>query len=193
MRKFVTVLLMVLMLWTPVRVASASDGGGIVILNAVSAFSKPATFLSIVVLSYVIVSTAFSPQIAALPPSLRTRTVLALTATLTLTFFQFVFLESIRYFIYSLTFPQPYFQRSPAITSATATPEEAQEGLWSASNPEVMAKAAPVDPVKEKEDQIKAAVAAALRNPDVAEKYLRFATPDVQYAVEKALTNRYGP
>ena len=193
MRKFVTVLLMMLMLWTPVRVASAKDGGGIVILNTVSVFSRPAAFASVVLFSYAIVTLLFAPQIALLPPATRTRTVLALTATLTLNYFNYVFLNSIRYFIYSLTFPQPYFQRNSAATSAVATAEEKQEGLWSASNPDVMTKAVPVDTEKEKQDLINDAVAVALRDPEVAEQYLDYATPDVHRAVYKAIINRYGP
>ena len=190
MRKFVTVLLMVLMLWTPVRLASANDGGGIVILNAISAFSRPTTFSTVILLSYIIVTNMFAPQIVMLPPAIRKRTVLAMTAALTLAFFHYVFANSIRYFLYSLTFPQPYFQRNPAITSATATPEEAQEGLWSAANPDVMAKAAPVDAEKEKQDLINKAVQAALRDPEVAQNYLDYATPEVKAAVTKALADR---
>ncbi|MEX1035354.1 MAG: hypothetical protein WDZ54_05320 [Sneathiella sp.] len=190
MRKFVTVLLMVLMLWTPVRVALANDGGGIVDLNTISAFSRPTTFLTVVLLSYIIVTNMFAPQIIMLPSAFRTRAVLAMTAALTLAYFQYVFANSIQYFLYSLTFPQLYFQRSPAAALATATAEEKQEGLWSASNPDVMAKAVPVDAEKEKQDLINDAVAAALRNPEVAKQYLEYATPEVKAAVTKALADR---
>lgn len=190
MRKLVTVLLMVLMLWTPVRMASASgDGGGIVILNTVSAFTKPTTFVTIVLLSYAIVVNLFGPQILTLPPALRARAILALTAEFTATFFQYVFANSIRYFLFALTFPQFYYERSPSANPAT--PEQAQEGLWTASNPDVKAQAAPVDPEKDKQDLINKAVQAALRDPELAKNYLDYATPDVKAAVTKALADRH--
>ena len=190
MRKFVTVLLMVLMLWTPTRFASANDGGGIVDLITVSAFSRPITFTTVVLLSYVIVNSLFTTQIVALPPAIRTRVVLAMTAKLTLSFFQYVYINSFRYFIYSLTFPQLYFQRIPATAMTTAPAEEKQEGLWSASNPEVMKTAVALDQDKEKQELINDAVQAALRDPEVAKKYLEYATPELKAAVAKALADR---
>ena len=68
-----------------------------------------------------------------------------------------------------------------------------ENSLWSASNPDVMTKAVPVDTEKEKQDLINDAVAVALRDPEVAEQYLDYATPDVHRAVYKAIINRYGP
>ncbi|MCF8466704.1 MAG: hypothetical protein K9G33_04825 [Sneathiella sp.] len=188
MRKFVTVLLMVAMLSMPGRFAAANDGGGIVVQNIVSAFSRPSGFLSILILNMAVVATVFSPTIALLPPAQRTRFTLAMTLTLTAIYLRNAIATLTRYFIYSLTFQILYLTRmSPA---NAATPEAAQEGLWSASSPDVIAKAEPAAKEKTKQEVINEAVAAALRNPQVAQNYLDYATPEVKAAIEKALADR---
>jgi hypothetical protein len=190
MRKIFTVLLIITMLSMPTRFASASgDGGGIVVLNTISAFTQPTTFITVVLLSYVIVNSVFAPQIVTLPPAIRSRAVLAMTATLTLEFFRSVMAESVRYFLYVVTF-SPYFSLQSPASSAAATDEETQSGLWSASNPDVMTTAVPIDTEKDKQETINKAVQGALRDPEVAKKYLEYATPEVKAAVTRALENQ---
>ena len=192
MRKIFTVMLMVLMLSTPTRFAAASggDGGGIVLLNTVSAFARPEVFTTVVISSFIIVSTIFAPRLALLPPAQRSQLTLALTATLTYLFFEEVILKHIRYLIYAMSTPFFFLQPGNVASNPSASPEEAQAGLWSASNPDVMTAATPIDEEKEKQDLINEAVQGALRDPEVARKYLEYSTPEVKAAVTKALENQ---
>lgn len=191
MRKFVTVMLIFVMLSMPARFAAASggDGGGIVILNAISAYSKPTLFTTVLLVNYVFVSTFFAPLINQLPPRIRARATLTLTASYTLAYFQRMMIEFAMYFLYTVTLPLFFSPQSPA-SKTTATPEEAQTGLWSASNPDVMTNVEAKDEEKEKQDLINRAVQGALRDPEVAQRYLDYATPEVQAAVTKALANQ---
>ncbi|MZR32080.1 hypothetical protein [Sneathiella litorea] len=191
MQKFVTVLLIFIMLSMPARFAAASggDGGGMVILNTISAFAKPEVFTLVVLTNFFIVNTAFSPIISQLPPAVRSKYALTLTAVLTLNYFRYAMLEFTRYFLYALFSPGFYFQENPDSRSV-ATPEKAQEGLWSASNPDVMTNAVAQNEEKEKQELINKAVQAALRDPEIARKYLEYSTPEVKAAVTKALENQ---
>lgn len=190
MRKIFTVVLIILMLSSPTRIATASDGGGIVLLNTVSAFTKPAVFTTIVLTSFFVVNTLFAPELATLPPLQRSELTLTLTATLTFLFFKDIVLKHIRYLIYALTTPFFYFQPESVASSPSATPEEAQTGLWSASNPDVKAAAVAEEKEKEKQELINKAVQGALRDPEIAKKYLEYSTPEVKAAVTKALENQ---
>ena len=190
MRKFVTVLLIFIMLSMPARFAAASDGGGgIVDLVTISAFARPEVFTIVALHSFFIVSIVFAPTLSALPPAQRARITVLLAKELTLEFFRYAMLEFTRYFLFILTTANFYFQAEPN-DSSTASPEEAQEGLWSASNPDVMSTATPVDAEKEKQETINRAVQAALRDPEIARKYLEYSTPEVKAAVTRALENQ---
>jgi len=189
MRKFVTVLLMVVMLSTTSRIAVASpggDGGGIVQI-LVSAFAKPEGFIRVALVQIVVLTAFFAPQ--ALIRSSRQVALanLVLSGTLTLAYFLYAITELFRYLVYHVFFVQPYFYKTSSTVSSS--PQDTQSGQWSASDPELAAsiKAYQEDADADKEDAIDEAVEAALRDPEVAAHYLKFATPEVRAAVEKAL------
>lgn len=192
MRKIFTVLLILLMLSTPTRFASASGGdggGGIVDLNTISSFARPEVFTVILLTSFFIASTVFSPSTSVLPPAQRTKATLIITATLTLQFFMYVMREFAAYFLYILNISNFFFEVETA-SDALASPEQAQKGLWSAANANVVSNATSVEEDKEKQEVINRAVQAALRDPEVAQNYLDYATPEVKAAVTRALENQ---
>lgn len=210
MRKCVTVLMMIILLSMPHNMAWAvksgsgsgsgqGKGGYDVNVTLEQAVARPAFFLTLALTQIFVIATSFQPRFLAGNPRLRSQFDLISTGTLTTAFFALAVVKFIRYFVY-IMIANPYFTQYLSAPPQNGQVPELDDDIYSLPVEEVstvIRKTATTTPpptppyFTEKERAINAAVDRALRDPELAEKYLQFATPEVREAVNKALDNQF--
>ncbi len=205
MRKFVTVLMMIAMLSMPNNMALAvksgsgsgsgeGKGGFDANVTLEQAMARPAFFVSIALIQVFSATNLFLPSGLFGKQDRRTLISLLATGGQTVDFFLSALSEYVRYFVYYFLFTNPYFAENDSTNSQQTAPKD---DVYSVAVPEistVFRRASDTKPppfVTKKQRAINAAVERALRDPELAKKYLEFASPDVRHAVQNALNNQF--
>ncbi len=208
MRKFVTVLLMITMLAMPSNMALAvksgsgsgsgeNKGGNDANVTMEMAVARPAFFITIAITQILVMTTLFAPRSVIGKSRDAVLLTLAMTGTLTLAYFLYVMTELYRYIIYQVLFSLPYFNQYNSSNRVSSQEVETEDDVWRISNADALAAAQtrdiapPAVIITDEEAAIDRAVERALRDPELAEKYLEFASPKVRAAVRNALNNQF--
>ncbi len=191
MRKFITILMIIAMVSLPGRYATAGGDGGITQI-IVSALTKPGGFATVIVLQAVIFTAMMGPLPKIKAPRISPILGLSLTVTLTVVYFLYAILNYARYYLFYVAYIQPFFMPFSTPGSTVSTQTEPEEPTWQVSDPKAATTMAAVAAEEEDDEQavIDAAVERALKDPDLAFKYLEFASPKVQDAVLAAINNQ---
>lgn len=200
MRKFITILMIVAMVSLPGRYAVAGGDGGITQV-LVSALTKPGGFAIVTVVVQALVFTSLmGPQAKINPANIGSITALQLTAAVTTVYILYALVNYARYYLFYTTYIQPFFLPFPPVGSndnsssggLSAQEQALKDAIWAVSDPDaadVMAAAAEEE-VDEEQAAIDAAVDRALKDPELAKKYIQFASPRLRNAVIGALNNQ---
>jgi hypothetical protein len=195
MRKFITILMIIAMVSLPGRYATASGGDGGITEIIISALTKPGGFTSVIILQAVIFTLMFAPPPTVKAPRVKLFIGLPLTVTLTVVYLLHAVLNYARYYLFYAVYIQPFFLPFASPGSTVSTQTEPEEPTWQVSDPKAATAMAAAAAEEEEDEQavIDAAVERALKDPQLAFKYLEFATPKVRDAVLAAINNQiYG-